>query len=68
MKQIGHALMLLSVITATVRGTCHEEMPFNPLPGTSESVSITVDDPNLGQVERTFRIHLPLGYSPDNDV
>ena len=27
-----------------------------------------VTDPNVGQVERTFRIHLPSGYSTQNDV
>ena len=68
MKHLGHALLVLSAITTAVLATCHGEMPPNPLPGTSESVSIMVDDPNLGQVERTFRLHLPLGYSPENDV
>ena len=25
-------------------------------------------DPNLGDVERSFRLHIPAGYSPSNDV
>ena len=25
-------------------------------------------DPNLGNVERSFRLHIPAGYSADNDV
>ena len=68
MKQIGRAALVFSVLTTTVKATCNEVMPPNPLPGTSESVSVIVDDPNLGPVERTFTIHLPSGYSPDNNV
>ena len=43
-------------------------MPKQPQPGQSSSVSITVADPNLGKVERTFILHLPSGYSTSNDV
>ena len=31
-------------------------------------MTVTVNDPNLGEVERTFDLHLPAGYSPDNDL
>ena len=27
-----------------------------------------VTDPNLGDVERSFRLHIPAGYSSANDV
>ena len=45
-------------------------MPNQPQPGNSRSVSLTVTDPNLGEVERSFIVHLPAGYSPSggNDV
>ena len=42
-------------------------MPSQPLPGGTEKVLITVNDPNLGEVERSFDLHLPAGYSPSND-
>ena len=68
MGQIGRVLLVLGALTTKALATCREEMPPGPPPGSSKSVSIMVNDPNLGQVERTFRIHLPSGYSPDNDV
>ena len=43
-------------------------MPNLPNPGQSETVSISVTDPNLGEVERTFVIRLPSRYSTDNDA
>ena len=27
-----------------------------------------MDDPNLGEVERSFKLHIPAGYSTDNEV
>ena len=41
---------------------------MNGHPGDSELVTITVSDPNLGDVERSFTLHIPAGYSPGNDV
>ena len=43
-------------------------MPIQPQPGSSSLVSILVDDPNFGQLERSFVIHVPTGYSNNNDV
>ena len=44
------------------------ELTPQPLPGESELVSIVVDDPNVGPIERTFKIHLPKGYPTSNDA
>ena len=57
-------------VMAAASATCGGEMPNQPHPGNSRSVSITVSDPNLGEVERSFVLHLPAGYSPSgaNDV
>ena len=68
MGDLRIAVVVLSVTAVTVHAACNGEMPLQPQPGASESVSIVVSDPSLGQVERTFSVHLPLGYSPDNDV
>ena len=54
-------------MSANVKAACNEQMPSLPLPGGSERVSIAVNDPNLGEVERTFKLHLPAGYSTNND-
>ena len=43
-------------------------MPNSPDPGQSETVSISVSDPNMGEVERSFVIRLPSRYSIDNDA
>ena len=58
-----------AAMTATpVGATCGYDMPALPLPGNSREVTILVPDPNLGEVERSFRLHIPAGYSPSNDV
>ena len=57
-------LLFLAVIYATVvtaSATCGTDGPIQPPPGTSESVTITFSDPNLGLVERSFWIHIPAG-------
>ena len=61
-------LVVISAIVVTVLATCGTDMPIEPQPGNSESVTITVNDPNLGPVDRHFRIHIPAGYSDGNDV
>ena len=60
-------VVLLCGMSANVEAACNGQMPPLPLPGGSERVSIAVNDPNLGEVERTFELHLPAGYSPSND-
>ena len=40
-------------------------MPNQPTPGESHVVTIMVDDPNLGEVERTFRLYIPVTYTND---
>ena len=62
------SLTVISAIFATTSATCGTDMPIEPQPGNSESVTITVTDPNLGPVDRRFRIHIPAGYSDGNDV
>ena len=61
---------VLCAVAAAASATCGGEMPNQPHPGNSRSVSVTVSDPNLGEVERSFVLHLPAGYSPSgaNDV
>ena len=61
---------VLYAIVVAASATCGGDMPNQPNPGNSRTVSITVTDPNLGEVERSFVIHLPAGYSPSgaNDV
>ena len=55
-------------ISGTALATCGTDMPIQPPPGSSESVTIAFSDPNLGLVERSFNIHIPSGYSSSNDV
>ena len=61
-------LTLLSTQTLEILAICNGDMPNQPQPGQSYSGSVLVNDPNIGMMERTFRIHLPSGYSTLNDV
>ena len=61
-------ITLLLIRAFEISASCAGEMPNQPQPGQSHSGSILVKDPNLGEIERTFRIHLPSGYSTQNDV
>ena len=54
--------------TSVVLATCGSEMPPLPSPGESDLVTIVVDDPNVGPIERTFKIHIPKGYPASNDA
>merc|ERR1712117_217606 len=69
---VGHLLVLnlslLSIMVPLSLATCGSDMPQQPLPGQSYTSSITVNDPNLGEIERSFVLHLPAGYSSNNDV
>ena len=61
-------LAVLAAIISTASAKCGVSMPIQPQPGSSSSVSILVDDPNFGPVDRSFVIHLPTGYSTNNNV
>lgn len=61
------ALLFPSCIWADTSG-CNKEVPEQPSPGESASVSISVSDPNLGIIDRSFVLHLPAGFSPNNDL
>ena len=61
-------LSLLSIMVPLSLATCGSDMPQQPQPGQSYTSSITVNDPNLGEIERSFVLHLPAGYSSNNDV
>ena len=61
-------LAVLAAIISTGSAKCGVSMPIQPQPGSSSSVSILVDDPNFGPVDRSFVIHLPTGYSTNNNV
>ena len=60
--------LVLSALVATVTATCGGDIPNQPQPGQSLRTSILVSDPNFGEVERTFVLHLPAGYSNNNDI
>ena len=47
---------------------CGGEIPLYPEPGKYPPLAISVDDPNLGVVVRTFGIHIPEQYSPNKKV
>ena len=61
-------LAVIHAIVVAASAICGTDMPVQPPPGGSESVTITYADPNLGLVERSFWIHIPAGYSSANDV
>ena len=61
-------LLALSSIVSVVRGTCGGDIPDQPQPGQSQRIYISVSDPNFGEVERSFVLHLPAGYSDKNDI
>ena len=68
---VGHLLanlLSLSIIVPLALATCGGDVPLQPQPGQSHTSSIIVNDPNLGEVERSFVLHLPAGYSSANDV
>ena len=60
--------ILLSGLIAAVSAACGGEIPDQPQPGESHVVTIPVDDPNLGEVERTFRLYLPLTYTDVEEI
>ena len=73
MASLRTKLFISAVIWSAIAGTsvfatCGGEMPSRPMPGESELVSIVVDDPNVGPIERTFKIHIPKGYPASNDA
>ena len=61
------AILLSVLLSQYVHAACDGQTPPPlPLPGGTEKVAVTVNDPNLGEVERTFDLHLPAGYSAAN--
>ena len=47
-------LAVIHAIVVAASAICGTDMPVQPPPGGSESVTITYADPNLGLVERSF--------------
>ena len=62
---VGSLCSLL--IVSEVSATCGTSISNGPQPGETQRISILVDDPHHGQVERSFALHLPAGYSIGND-
>ena len=62
------ATLLCGIATAPVAATCGGHTPNQPAPGESYVVPIMVDDPNLGEVERTFRLYVPVTYTNDVEI
>ena len=60
-------ILLLAALSAS-EARCGREMPEEPKCGKSDLVTISVEDPNLGEVERSFTLHVPAGYSKDNSA
>ena len=68
MASVLTLVILFCGITATVAATCGGQMPNQPTPGESLVVPILVDDPSLGEVERTFRLYIPVTYINDVEI
>ena len=68
MAPLALLIAILSAIATRSHAKCGGEMPKEPKCGKSDLVTVAVDDPNLGEVERSFKLHVPAGYSTDNDV
>jgi len=54
--------------TLRLSAGCGEPLGGNFQPGQSARHTIQVDDPNLGVVTRTYRLHVPQQYNLNNDV
>ena len=46
---------------------CGLELPSSSAPGEAQKYYIIVNDPYMGEVNRTFMLHLPLYYPVTND-
>ena len=68
MAPLALLIATLSAMATKSHAKCGQEMPKEPNCGKSELVSIRVEDPNLGEVGRSFTLHIPAGYSAANDV
>ena len=68
MASVLLAAIILFGFTSSVTATCGGQMPDRPAPGESHVVTIIVDDPNLGEVERTFRLYLPVTYTNEVEI
>jgi len=63
--------LLLTICTSTSTTPspgCSEPLPDKPHPGRHHKFTLIVDDPNLGEVEREYALHLPAHYDPSNTV
>ena len=47
---------------------CGGQIPAKPQPGEYKAVSIPVNDPNLGVVQRTFGIFIPTDYDTNTKL
>ena len=52
------AIAVCCAVATCVSAMCGGELPQQPQPGQSHLASIVVNDPNIGQVERTFRLEM----------
>jgi poly(3-hydroxybutyrate) depolymerase len=62
------AIFTLSSLSSVAASGCGTVMPQQPHPGHTHSVSISVLDPTFGTTSRSLKLHLPSGYSIDNNV
>jgi len=60
-------LLIGSSNAATPSNGCGKSMPSQPHPGHSHSFWITVTDPNLGDTQRHYKLHVPAAYVTSND-
>jgi len=59
---------MLAVSTNYCEAECGGQIPAKPQPGEYKAVSIPVNDPNLGVVQRTFGIFIPTDYDTNTKL
>ena len=65
---LGLVLVCVSLVSvmASPSPGCLASLPSQPRPGRHHRFNVTVTDPGLGEVTRSYILHLPAMFSPDN--
>ena len=63
-------LVMVCVSLTSVRAApspgCQASLPSQPHPGRHHRFNVTVTDPGMGEVTRSYILHLPAMFSPSN--